>query len=114
MSYYFTLCSFPLRRTDPTTPSARLPQLVSTFLPSICAGYGILYGIRYAHNIYPLANAFFLWLAANNSDLFVGAAYEAVVGKRRSSQLPAARKVAAVVAGDGTRLGRDLAKRTIG
>lgn len=47
----------------------------------------MLYGIRYAHNIYPLANAFFLWLAANNSDVFVGVLVENVIGKRRSSQL---------------------------
>ncbi|KAL8277966.1 hypothetical protein RQP46_009598 [Phenoliferia psychrophenolica] len=72
---------------------SRLSPLVSTALASICAGYGILYGIRYAHNIFPLTNAFFLWLAANNSDVFVGAAFEAVVGKRRSSTVTDSRSV---------------------
>ncbi|KAM0751220.1 PGAP1-domain-containing protein [Meredithblackwellia eburnea MCA 4105] len=69
----------------------RLPIFVSSALPTLCAAYGFVYGIRYAHHIYPFTNSFFLWLAAGNSEIFVGAAYEAVVGKRRASQPPSRR-----------------------
>jgi len=63
----------------------------TTGLAWAAALFGLLYGIRYAHNIYPLTNAFFLWLASRHSSALVGAVHEAVVGKRRTSGLPAPR-----------------------
>ncbi|KAM0788807.1 hypothetical protein ACM66B_002894 [Microbotryomycetes sp. NB124-2] len=65
-----------------------LAYAVSVALPLITAGFALLWGIRYAHNIYPLANALSLWLAANNSTALVGAMHDAVLGKRRSSLVP--------------------------
>lgn len=38
---------------------------MSVLLPTVAAGYSFLYGVRYAHNIYPLANACFLWIAVS-------------------------------------------------
>ncbi|KAK4055661.1 GPI inositol deacylase [Microbotryomycetes sp. JL201] len=69
------------------TPSG-LPYAVSVALPLVTGGFALLWGIRYAHSVYPLANAMSLWLAANNSTALVGAMHDAVLGKRRSSIVP--------------------------
>lgn len=69
-------------------PFRRLPCTVSTALPGVTAAFSLLYGIRYAHNIYPLVNALNLWLAANNSSAIVGTVHDCVIGKRRLSILP--------------------------
>ncbi|KAI5475779.1 glycosylphosphatidylinositol deacylase [Pseudohyphozyma bogoriensis] len=63
----------------------RLMPLVSVLLPTAFALYSILYGIRYAHSIFPLANSLSIFLAVNNAEALVGAAYEVFVGKRRKS-----------------------------
>ncbi|SCZ99080.1 BZ3500_MvSof-1268-A1-R1_Chr7-1g09385 [Microbotryum saponariae] len=69
-----------LQRTPGPTAST-----VSIALPLIAAGFALLYGIRWTYNIYPLANAFFLWLSSNHSHHLVGALNEAVKAKRRLS-----------------------------
>lgn len=92
----------PLPRLIPSSLCS-IPSAVSLLLPSLAAAFSLLYGIRYAHHIYPLANAFFLWLAANNSQALVGAVHEAVIGKRRSSLVPAQRDVPGLTMGVGAR-----------
>lgn len=100
----------------PFFQSPSLPSAVSTLLPTLAAAFSLLYGIRYAHNIYPLANACFLWLAANNSQALVGAVHEAVIGKRRTSvAIPGPgppRKVVGVIAA-GLGGGGGTTKRTV-
>lgn len=66
----------------------RLAATATTALAWSAALFGLLYGIRYAHNVYPLTNAFFLWLAAHHSSALVGAVHDAVVGRRRASNVP--------------------------
>ncbi|KAK4057876.1 GPI inositol deacylase [Microbotryomycetes sp. JL221] len=82
------------------TPTG-LPFAISVALPVITAGFSLLWGIRYAHNIFPLANVLSLWLAANNSQALVGAVHDAVLGKRRSSLVPPSSQVVSRALGGG-------------
>lgn len=69
-------------------PITRLQSIMSVLLPTLAAGYALLYGIRYTYHIYALTNLNFLWLAVNNSKA-LASAVEMAVGKtkRRSSVL---------------------------
>lgn len=73
----------------------RIRSTITWVLPTIAAAYGILYGIRYTHNIFPLSNLLFLWLAVLASGLWADGLNEVVVGKRRVSAPP--RRVASTV-----------------
>lgn len=54
-------------------------------VPAIAGFYGIFYGIRYTHNIFPVSNLLFLWLAVLASGLWADGLK---VGKRRISAPP--------------------------
>lgn len=72
---------------------------VTWIISTLAAGYALLYGVRYAHNMYPLANLLLLWLAVNSgsgTSSLVGAVVGSGV-KRRSSLI---RKVASATTSD--------------
>jgi hypothetical protein len=52
---------------DAPSLDCRIGSALSVSLPKAFAGYSFLYGIRYTHNIYPLANACFLWIFVSAS-----------------------------------------------
>jgi glycosylphosphatidylinositol deacylase len=95
---------YTLQTTIYLTNSLNLPLLIriraifTTLLPTVTAAYGLLYGIRYTHDIFPLANVFYLWLAAMSSEAIVGVVHDVVVGKRKNSlsSLPSPREIVAV------------------
>lgn len=95
---------------------ASVTKAVSTVLATTTAAFALLYGVRYTHNIYPLTNALFLWLAANNTRI-VGVVHDMVLGKRRTSVVISKTAAASIVNAPKpvpmTALGGAATKRTL-
>ncbi|GAA5920334.1 hypothetical protein JCM1841_004540 [Sporobolomyces salmonicolor] len=85
-------------------------SLVTAALAALSAAYSLVYGIRYAHRLYSLANVWSLWLALGTSEAFLSLRTHAAAGA--AARPPPKQRTSPDELGSGTG-GRKVA-RTVG